>query len=239
MGLEASDASRGQGAMRYPARLPSLRVYFTDVIRASYVFRRTASLFSFCVIISQLKCSHQSCGHQFGFYYQIFRLNPSKVLVAWTLRSIANIDANIWGSVSSFSVDLLCIFFFFCHRHEENKQSQDLINSPLEIWDRVGTPHAPERLQRQDSASLPGNYFTPSKPLGTHHSRPTHGLAATHLPERLTWPPAWEHIDLLVLKHLPRAFYCILPICVQLRDVHTGRHSLLYIWQSEFNIFLQ
>lgn len=33
-----------------------LRVYFTDVIRASYVFRRTVSLFSFCVIISQLKC---------------------------------------------------------------------------------------------------------------------------------------------------------------------------------------
>lgn len=137
---------------------------------------------------------------------------------------------------------LLCgssIYFFSSSvmGMRKTNNSRDLINSPLEIWDRVGTPHAPECLQRQNSASLLGNYFTPSKPLRTHHSSPTHGLSETHLLERLTLLPAWEHIDLLVLKHLPRAVYCILPICLQLSDVSIGRQPLLCIWQARFTIF--
>lgn len=146
----------------------------------------------------------------------------------------------IYGALFPASLWIFCVFF--SSSVTGMRKTNNLEISLILLW-RSGIEwalhmhHAPERLQRQDSASLPGNYFMPSKPLGTHHSRPTHGLAATHLPERLPWPPAWEHIDLLVLKHLPLAFYCILPICVQLRDVHTGRHSLLYIWQSEFNIF--
>lgn len=57
MGRDVSNASRVQGAMRYPGHLSSSsHIYSTDVIRVSYVFRRTVSFFSFYVIISQLKC---------------------------------------------------------------------------------------------------------------------------------------------------------------------------------------
>lgn len=137
------------------------------------------------------------------------------------------------GLFSSFSVNLLYLFFLFVSWAWGKQTILEL--SLISLWRSGIEWHSTfTRVLTETTVCIFAGELLYAQQTSQNSSFQSH--------TRTFWDAFSRKIDFACSlgthgSTCPQAFSCILPICFKLRGMNIGRHLLVYIWHSCFTIF--